>query len=245
MRLGAIVLLLACAAFPGTLRADGAGHRAMLPADAQEAFLAVGRLNVQGQGFCTATLIAPSTVLTAAHCVIDRRTRRVVAVDRVHFLPGFRIGDYAAHARATAVRLSPRFALSARGADHDLAVIDLTAPVPAAVRPIPVDTAAGAEGALVLVSYGMDRSQIMSIQRGCRVLRRVGATMFTDCLGLPGASGAPILQESGGALRVVGVTSAVVKSSDAAVTRGDVVAVALTRGTFGPLAAAAGADAAR
>ena len=35
-------------------------------------WMAVGRLSYQnGQGFCTATLVAPDLILTASHCVYD------------------------------------------------------------------------------------------------------------------------------------------------------------------------------
>src|SRR6056297_2725282 len=95
-----LILILALSAPLAAGAKDGA--RVGLTAAAQEQWLAVGRLNVTGQGFCTATLVAPDLVLIAAHCLVDKRTGRVVTPDRVHFLAGYRTGQYVGHGRGAA-----------------------------------------------------------------------------------------------------------------------------------------------
>jgi hypothetical protein len=46
---------------------------------------------------CTATLVGPSTVVTAA-CVFNRRTQRYFPPESLHFLIGHNAGRYAGHA---------------------------------------------------------------------------------------------------------------------------------------------------
>ena len=46
----------------------------MLGPEEAAAYRGVGRLNIAGTRFCTATLIAPAVVLTAAHCLFHPRT---------------------------------------------------------------------------------------------------------------------------------------------------------------------------
>jgi V8-like Glu-specific endopeptidase len=47
---------------------------------------------------CTATLVGPSTVVTAAHCVFNRGTQRYFPPSGLHFLIGYSGGRYAGHA---------------------------------------------------------------------------------------------------------------------------------------------------
>ncbi|NOX74649.1 MAG: trypsin-like serine protease, partial [Alphaproteobacteria bacterium] len=65
-------------------------------ADAARAWEAVGRVNLVGTGFCTGALIAPNLVLTAAHCMYDKRTGERVKTENVEFLAGWRDGRAAA-----------------------------------------------------------------------------------------------------------------------------------------------------
>jgi len=51
---------------------------------------AVGRLDLDGRGFCTGALIAPDLVLTAAHCMFDRASGSEVDPSRIEFHAGLR-----------------------------------------------------------------------------------------------------------------------------------------------------------
>ena len=81
-------LLAALAVMAAVAGPSQAGSRLMLPEAQQAEWLAVGRLNVSGQGYCTATLIAPDMVMTAGHCVVDRRTGRPVEAANIRWEKG-------------------------------------------------------------------------------------------------------------------------------------------------------------
>ena len=61
---------------------------------------AVGRINTETGGHCTGVMVGPALVMTAAHCLYDKRKQWDVPVGQVHFVPGFRDGDFVAHTTA-------------------------------------------------------------------------------------------------------------------------------------------------
>lgn len=241
MGLAAPLLPLVLAAVALAAPALG-GPRQMLPAAEQAEWLAVGRLNVSGQGYCTATLIAPDLVMTAAHCVVDRRTGVAVRPERVHFLAGFRAGAFAAHGQAAGVTLVPGFDRAARDIGRDLALVRLAEPMEAGIRPIPVAPALDPALPLFVASYGIDRSQILSTERDCRFRTRNGGVIFTTCEGVPGVSGAPVLQRVDGSLTAVAVASAVINPRKVPIASGAVLAVEATRDRVDLLGALAAAE---
>lgn len=179
-------------------------------------FNAVGRLNLSGTGFCTATLIAPSVIATAAHCTYYKRTGKPIPADRIHFAAGWRQGKPVVHRLAKHVRRHPGY--SGKGPmAADIALIVLEQPIPANVlTPIPMDRSVGRLRMVVpltLVSYARDRPHLPTVESGCVVRAEQARLLLTDCDSNFGGSGAPVLREVDGKLAVLGVVSGVVEQN--------------------------------
>jgi len=184
----------------------------VITADAR--FTAVGRLNLSGKGFCTATLIAPQVVVTAAHCTYYRRTGKPIPPDRIHFGAGWRKGKPLAHRIAKHVRRHPKYEGSKPTA-ADIALIVLESPiVHQDIKPIPIDREAVKVRLVVPlthVSYSKDKPHLPVVERGCVVRAEEGRVLYTDCDSSFGGSGAPILRETEKGFAVLGVISGVTK----------------------------------
>jgi V8-like Glu-specific endopeptidase len=186
--------------------------RRMLEAEEAGAYRAVGRLNVAGTWFCTATLIAPDVIVTAAHCLFHPLTGARLRDSELRFVAGYRIEERAALRRVARTVIDPGFTFDARatyaGVGADLAVALLTRPVPEAVAPFPTaDFDAGA-APLAIVSYGQDRPHAPSIEAPCGIVERTGRVAALDCAVTYGASGSPLFQGVGDDTRLVGIVSA-------------------------------------
>jgi len=217
-RLGAVSLVMA-ALGAEALAADpspgivGSDDR-VITSDAR--FTAVGRLNLSGKGFCTATLIAPQVVMTAAHCTFYRRTGKPIPPDRIHFGAGWWKGKPLVHRLAKHVRRHPGYDASKPMA-ADIALIVLESPIEhPRIKPIPIDRQQGRVRLVVPlthVSYSKDRPHLPSIEQGCAVRAEEGRLLLTDCDSNFGGSGAPILRETKEGYQVLAVVSGVVKRS--------------------------------
>ena len=174
-------------------------------------FQGVGRLNIAGSRFCTATLVAPDVIVTAAHCLFHPLTGARVADGELRFVAGYRIRERAALRRVARTVIDPAYAFGARatyaGVGADLAVGRLDRPVPAAV--VPFAAGAFAEGPLAIVSYGQDRPHAPSIEEPCGVIEDSAPVLALDCAVTYGASGSPLFQGAEGKRRLVGVVSAI------------------------------------
>ena len=174
----------------------------------------VGKLELGSpQEYCTATLIETDLVLTAAHCVHDPRQGGALRPpETLTFRAGYADGHSIADRRAVRVAphpgFDPRAAVGVEAVRHDVALVELESPIPAATAaPFPVARPADLREVSVL-SYAEGRDEALSWQKRCSMIGRVEGLFAFDCDVAPGSSGAPVFDRSGGRGRIVSIISA-------------------------------------
>ncbi|PVA07565.1 trypsin-like serine peptidase [Thalassorhabdomicrobium marinisediminis] len=173
----------------------------------------VGRLDIDGKGFCTGALIAPDLVLTAAHCMYDRMGGDAVDPARIAFLAGLRDGRAEATRRVRAAVVHPSYgntgAATADQVRFDVALLQLDHPIRTGrVRPFEVSSALRRGSEISVVSYAKDRESAPSLQEVCNVIGEQQGVLIMDCDVDFGASGSPVFRDEAGVPRLVSVISA-------------------------------------
>ena len=210
--IGAALALMALHA-PVAAAEDGTAPRRLLAAHEQLEWGGIGRLNLEGGDYCTATLVSESVAITAAHCMFDEgRRRRDV---EVWFAAGYRDGGWQTIRQAHRTAVHPDYVPS-RGSRSsgaqvaaDVALIELDSPVrDPAIPHYPAAALPGSDGAVALLSYGRGRSYALSMQEPCYVTARNSAVLRLTCEVTQGSSGSPVFRRGAeGAPELVGVIS--------------------------------------
>ncbi len=160
---------------------------------------AVGAIEKDGKRSCTAVLVAPDRLATAAHCVLGLND----AADRDDAdAPTFHTGAYPAHPSGSAqlaeVLLHPfyrvRSAAMGGSVGTDIAVVRLNAPIPAEVaRPIPPGAPVLGGERLVIAGWPGGTGK-RARERVCPALTADGTVAQFSCIVVPGESGGAVLR---------------------------------------------------
>jgi protease YdgD len=169
----------------------------------------VGKIYNSARSSCTGSVIASDKVLTAAHCLFNRATSRFLQPDALHFLLGYKGGEYRLHARIASYVVGPNYKPDevSKSILADWAILVLTEPFSKSTVPLALAESPSVAGERIMVGGFSQRYPFkMTADTDCAV-RGVLATglIMHDCAVMHGVSGAPLLVGTGQEVKVAGV----------------------------------------
>ena len=197
------------AAFAGAALGTAFGHEAVdVDADAFP-WSSVGKIYNSARSSCTGSVIAPDKVLTAAHCLFNRATARFLQPDALHFLLGYKLGEFRSHSRVASYVLGPNYNPDevSKSLLSDWAIAMLMEPLSKNTTPFPLAKNPSVPGDKIMVGGFSQRYPFkMTADTECGVRGVLPNSLIVhDCAVMHGVSGAPLLIGTGQDVYVVGV----------------------------------------
>lgn len=229
-----LIKTLLLALLPVAASAQDSGLKSLETSDAGRDWMAVGRLDIDGEGFCTGALVEPDLVLTAAHCLFKQSSNERIDLSRLEFLAGWRKGHASAYRGVRRAAVHPGYSheaeVSAQRVRNDLALIELDRPIRnMRIKPFPTGSHPQRGQDVGIVSYAQDRAGAPSLQRVCSVMARQQGILVMSCDVDFGSSGAPVFSFSDGGPRIVSVVSAKAEADGGRVALGAGLEAELTQ----------------
>jgi len=184
-----------------------------------KAWNAVGRVDLGSGGHCTGVLIASNVVLTAAHCLYDKRTGAEFDVNHLSFRPGRQASRSQALVHVSQTLVHPAYRPARKGEltnlKHDLALLKLSSRVDARDA-IPMRVAApDVSGARAhTLSFGGVHRETALMQSNCNLTRHREGVLLSTCQAQLGTSGAPVIQLRDGRPHIVSIVSAKARADE-------------------------------
>ena len=216
----------------GISSSSSTGRREIV--DAKKApWRSIGRLNKLGKGFCTAFLVKPSWVMTAAHCLWNKDTGRFFTPKDLHFLAGYQRATYLAHAQGKDLVINPKFRPGLKASPenmvHDWAFIQLNQPIGNELGYFDISPISAAELKIsgrkiqkkntkihiAQAGYSKDFRFVITANTNCRLRQVADFDLFAhNCEVFKGDSGSPVLLISGNSARVIALHVGTLEKED-------------------------------